>query len=65
MVKDPVCGKLFDVRDATVAARYRGRYLYFCSMNCKAAFELTPSGYLHLGFPRPPPRTTPRTRRAA
>jgi YHS domain-containing protein len=65
MVKDPVCGKTFDVREATVAARHRGRYLYFCSMSCKAAFELTPLLYLGPRSPRPQTRATPRHRRAA
>lgn len=65
MVKDPVCGKVFDVREATVAERYRGRYLYFCSMSCKAVFDLGPSLYVESRSHRPPPRAARRASRAA
>lgn len=42
MKKDPVCGAVFDVRDATTVCWYRDRYHYFCSLGCREAFERSP-----------------------
>lgn len=42
MKKDPVCGTVFDVLEATVVSRYRRRYYYFCSLRCRDAFVLAP-----------------------
>jgi len=42
MKKDPVCGVVFDVREATTVCRYRDRYHYFCSLQCRDTFEQAP-----------------------
>ncbi len=38
-VQDPVCGMHFDAARARVTAQYRDVTYYFCSEQCKVAFE--------------------------
>ncbi len=45
MKKDPVCGAVFDVREASAIARHRGRYYYFCSLRCRDAFQRAPGPF--------------------
>lgn len=49
MKRDPVCGSVLDVREATVVSRYRDRYRYFCSLGCRDAFLRAPRLFI-----RPP-----------
>ncbi len=49
MAKDPVCG--MDVEPSQAAAKtvYKGTIYYFCSPQCKSAFEQNPDYYLEHG----------------
>ena len=38
-VKDPVCGMEIDTKDAAGTTEYQGQTYYFCSPNCKNAFD--------------------------
>ena len=42
---DPVCGMTVAVADATPAAEYEGRSVYFCGEGCRSAFLAEPSRY--------------------
>ena len=43
MVKDPICGMEIDERDAPFYTHLsREETLYFCSLNCKKAFDIGP-----------------------
>jgi Cu+-exporting ATPase len=46
MAKDPVCG--MDVEEGTAAgtATHEGKTYYFCSEQCKAAFQRTPARFV-------------------
>lgn len=43
--KDPVCGMLVDPTAATTAF-YDGHTYFFCSADCRKAFEADPNRYL-------------------
>jgi Cu+-exporting ATPase len=45
MTKDPVCGMNVDEGKVTAKVVYNGKTYYFCSENCKAAFEKAPAKY--------------------
>jgi YHS domain-containing protein len=45
MVRDPVCGMLFDKRDALAQSQYRGKTFYFCCLSCKTAFDSEPAKF--------------------
>lgn len=49
MVKhiDPVCG--MEVEEAQFKSLYRGKVYYFCSRQCKEAFDKDPEKYLKEG----------------
>jgi YHS domain-containing protein len=45
MATDPVCGMKIDENTAPAKAEYQGRTFYFCSEECKAAFQQQPARY--------------------
>jgi Cu+-exporting ATPase len=47
---DPVCGRKVDEGKAAGKATYLGAEYYFCSKQCKSAFEESPA--LYTGVPR-------------
>ena len=52
MRTDPVCGMKVDEKTAAVRAvyqqaEYRGTTYYFCSEQCRAAFEKQPEHYVN------------------
>lgn len=49
MAKDPVCGMEVDPKATPYKAAYKGEVYYFCSANCKKAFEEDPERYLKRG----------------
>jgi Cu+-exporting ATPase len=46
-VKDPVCGMEIDSATAAGSSTYDGTDYYFCSSECKKAFDHDPSRYVH------------------
>ncbi len=46
MVEDVVCSRRLGRRDNSWSAEYHGRRYRFCSLACKAHFELEPEEYL-------------------
>lgn len=48
--RDPVCGKTVATANARSSV-YSGNVYYFCSRECREAFEVTP--HLYLGGPAP------------
>lgn len=65
MKRDPVCGLVFDVREATTVCRYRGRYHYFCSLGCRETFERTPRRFARVRHRRGRPARRIGRRKAA
>lgn len=47
MQKDPVCGMMVDGKDAELTSEHEGMTFYFCSANCKNAFDKAPHRYAH------------------
>lgn len=45
MSKDPVCGMKVDEEKAKYTFSYQGKTYYFCSEDCRKAFELDPRKY--------------------
>lgn len=45
-VKDPVCGMTVDSHKSADWTTYLGSNYYFCSTECRRAFELHPERYL-------------------
>lgn len=45
MAKDPVCSMKVDETKAKYTTTYQGKTYYFCSEDCKKAFELAPEKY--------------------
>lgn len=45
-VEDPVCGVMLDPKYAIASKRFRGRKFYFCSQDCKEAFEEDTEAYV-------------------
>lgn len=43
--RDPVCGMRADESRPELASTYKGRNYYFCSADCKEAFDLAPEKY--------------------
>lgn len=64
MKKDPVCGAVFDVREATTVYWYRDRYHYFCSLGCRETFERTPRRFARVRRRGRPPRRIGRRKAA-
>ena len=46
MVRDPVCGMQLEEEDSVDSSEYQGKTYYFCSPNCKAAFDQDPQKYV-------------------
>lgn len=44
-VKDPVCGMTIDDKDAVAQSSFKGKPYYFCSEDCKIAFDESPDDY--------------------
>jgi Cu+-exporting ATPase len=42
---DPVCGMLVETNNAAGTAEYKGQTYYFCSDQCKTAFQQNPEKY--------------------
>lgn len=53
MVKDPVCNMEFDSGRATAQTTYQGQEYYFCSEECRRAFEENPDQYTGSGADEP------------
>ena len=45
-VKDPVCGMEIDPKAAAGKSEYQGQTYYFCSPDCKKAFDKGPEKYV-------------------
>ncbi|HUI77576.1 MAG TPA: YHS domain-containing protein [Bryobacteraceae bacterium] len=52
---DPVCGKVINEATAAGHAEFAGQYYYFCSRDCKVAFEEEPAHYIGIPHPVGPP----------
>ena len=46
MAVDVVCGMEVDAKQAPAQADYRGQTYYFCSDDCKQAFEESPEDFV-------------------
>lgn len=44
-VQDPVCGMMVDLDTAATSVTYGSREIYFCSEDCRRAFEADPEAY--------------------
>ena len=45
-VKDPVCGTTIDSANAAGTVTYEAEEIYFCSDNCRRAFEAEPDRFV-------------------
>ena len=45
-VKDPVCGMDVTYESAQARSQYEGQTYYFCSLDCKEAFDQNPEKYM-------------------
>lgn len=45
MARDPVCGADVDEGTAAATSVYQGQIYYFCSPDCKKAFDSAPDDY--------------------
>jgi len=52
-MKDPVCGKTVELRDAVGMAIDEGRPYYFCSSVCQDQFKQSPESYRQQPLPTP------------
>lgn len=43
--KDPVCGMTIEQEDAVGQSTFQGQTYYFCSQDCKVAFDEAPEDY--------------------
>jgi Cu+-exporting ATPase len=50
VVVDPVCEMELEEGDAAATFEYLGEVFYFCSENCRQAFEEDPESYLEESF---------------
>ena len=46
ILKDPVCGMEVTYETAKARSEYNGQTYYFCSMDCKDAFDREPEKYI-------------------
>ena len=44
-VRDPVCGKSFDIDRSVAAAEHEGWMYFFCSSDCQRRFGIEPARY--------------------
>jgi Cu+-exporting ATPase len=49
MTKDPVCGMELDEKHAAATSKHGGHTYYFCSPQCKTAFDKKPGSYTSSG----------------
>jgi Cu+-exporting ATPase len=49
MAKDPVCGMAVDEKRAAGTSKHDGQTYYFCSAQCKVAFDKKPQSYVSGG----------------
>ena len=47
MATDPVCGMKVDEKTARFTSAHDGNAFYFCSVECKQAFDADPHRYGH------------------
>lgn len=52
MKTDPVCGRDLDPLQGAYLSEYNRELFFFCSRDCKRAFDLEPERYLALDEPR-------------
>ena len=45
-IKDPVCGMEVTYETAQARTEYDGQTFYFCSLDCKEAFDQNPEKYV-------------------
>ena len=45
MATDPICNMKVDETKAKYTSTYKGQTYYFCSEDCKKAFDLNPEKY--------------------
>jgi Cu+-exporting ATPase len=53
-VQDLVCGMTVDPETAAARTTYESREVYFCSEECRRAFEADPEAYAAKGEQEPP-----------
>jgi P-type Cu+ transporter len=46
MTKCPTCGMEVDEKNAAAKPDYKGETYYFCSSNCKVAFDKNPQSFV-------------------
>ena len=46
MIEDPVCGMEISMETAPAKTEYEGQIYYFCSQDCKQAFDKDPEQYI-------------------
>jgi YHS domain-containing protein len=44
-VRDPVCGMMVDRGNAPATSEHDGQMYYFCSLECREAFDIAPERY--------------------
>ena len=47
IVEDPVCGMEVNIETAPARSVYEGQTYYFCSQDCKEAFDKDPEEYIY------------------
>ena len=57
-VRDPVCGMIIDRDTAKARSTHEGHDVYFCSDECRRAFEADPARYAPGEAERHEPRST-------
>jgi YHS domain-containing protein len=53
-VRDPVCGMMVDPDTAAATTTFESREIYFCSEDCKRAFQAHPEAYASMREEEPP-----------
>lgn len=56
-VKDLVCGMMIDSDTAAARSNYASREFYFCSEDCRRAFDADPEAYAGVSEAEEPPYT--------
>ena len=51
-VRDPVCGMMVDPQTTKHTSEHMNQTYYFCSANCKTAFDTEPMKYMPQGQDR-------------
>jgi YHS domain-containing protein len=58
--RDPVCGMEVEVTSSTPRAEHQGATYYFCSTDCRVAFEKEPARYAASAFAKAGSVPTPK-----